>query len=169
MRRFLVCFALCVFCLLPVGAVDSSAGDVAQASPDSLEASPSVVVQGISSADILSALSGALADLLYQGDLQEVSAISVPLSDVDSGIAPAYVIDDGTTGEPAGTLKSLLVKIIGPYNPVIVQYRYQTSTSGNYSYLREIQLDYVWIASAALFALMVFCIFRLGGALLRRI
>lgn len=167
MCRFLACFALCVLCLLPVGAAGPSGDDLVQAPSDSLETPPSVVVQDSSSSDFLSALSGALADLLYQGDLDEVSAISVPMD--DSGVSPLYDIDDGQTTEPAGTLKALLVKLIGPYNPVIVQYRYQTNTSGNYSYLREIQLDYVWIASAALFALVIFCTFRLGGVLLRRI
>ena len=98
----------------------------------------------------------------------QVTAYSIPIVD-DSGISPASIIDPGDVTKPSGTLKAILTKIIGPYNPVVVQYRYQTNTSGSYSYIREIQPDWIWVCSAALFCLLVYCTFRLGGVLLRKI
>lgn len=65
-------------------------------------------------------------------------------------------------------LKSVLVSFIGSYDPIIVEYQYRNSNTSNYSYLREVQIDYVWIASFVLLALMIFCLFRLGGAVLCR-
>lgn len=61
-------------------------------------------------------------------------------------------------------LKAVLLSLFGSYDPVVVEFAY-SSSNGYTNYLREIQPDYVWIASAAIFALVVYCVFRLGGAL----
>lgn len=63
-------------------------------------------------------------------------------------------------------LKSVLLSLIGDYDPVIIEYEYESS-NGYTNYLREVQPDYVWLCSVGLFALVVYCIFRLGGALIR--
>lgn len=78
---------------------------------------------------------------------------------VATGLAPVTPAD--TTG-----LKAVLLSFIGDYDPPVVQYEY--TTSNNYkSYVNEIQPDYVWICSFALIALFIFCLFKLGGALIR--
>lgn len=63
-------------------------------------------------------------------------------------------------------LKSALLGVLGNYDPVIVEYEY-SDRSGYTSYLREVQPDYVWLSSCALLALVIYCLFRLGGALIR--
>lgn len=63
-------------------------------------------------------------------------------------------------------LKAALLGILGNYDPVIVEYQY-SSGNGYSNYLREIQPDYVWLCSAALLALVIYCLFRLGGGLIR--
>lgn len=63
-------------------------------------------------------------------------------------------------------LKSALLGVLGNYDPVIVEYEY-SDRSGYTSFLREVQPDYVWICSCALLALVIYCLFRLGGALIR--
>lgn len=63
-------------------------------------------------------------------------------------------------------LKSALLGVLGDYDPVIIEYQY-SGNNGYTNYLREVQPDYVWICSFALLALVIFCLFRLGGALLR--
>lgn len=70
--------------------------------------------------------------------------------------------------EPSDTsgLKAALLGVLGNYDPVIVEYQY-SSGNGYTNYLREVQPDYVWLCSCALLALVIFCLFRLGGALLR--
>lgn len=71
------------------------------------------------------------------------------------------------TADDATGLKSVLLSFVGEYDAVIVEYEYQ-NTNGYSSYLREVQPDYVWLCSCALLVVMIFCLFKLGGALLCR-
>lgn len=78
---------------------------------------------------------------------------------IATGLAPVTPSD--TTG-----VKSVLLSFIGNYDPPVIQYEY--TTSNNYKqYVNEIQPDYVWICSFALIALFIYCLFKLGGGLLR--
>ena len=72
------------------------------------------------------------------------------------------VTPSSTTG-----LKAALLTVLGNYDPVVVVYQYNTSSSGYSSYATDIQPDYAWIASAALLCLVIWSLFKLGGALLR--
>lgn len=83
--------------------------------------------------------------------LYDVSTMSLP-----------PVTPSSTTG-----LKSAMLTVLGNYDPVVVVYQYQSSSSGYYSYATDIQPDYAWIASAFVLALFIWCLFKLGGALLR--
>lgn len=83
--------------------------------------------------------------------LTGVSRVSVP-----------PVTPSGTTG-----LKAALLTVLGNYDPVVVVYQYNTSSSGYSSYATDIQPDYVWLASAVLLCLVIWSLFKLGGALLR--
>ena len=93
---------------------------------------------------------GDLTDIPVGASIDNISVVSV---------APIEPSD--TTG-----LKSALLGVLGNYDPVVIEYQYNSS-SGHPNYLREVQPDYVWICSFALLALLIFCLFRLGGALLR--
>lgn len=76
-----------------------------------------------------------------------------------TGLAPVTPSD--TSG-----VKAVLLSFIGNYDPPVVQYEY--TTSNNYKqYVNEIQPDYVWVCSFALIALFIYCLFKLGGGLLR--
>lgn len=86
-------------------------------------------------------------DVLLTG----VSRVSIP-----------PVTPSSTTG-----LKAALLTVLGNYDPVVVVYQYNSSGSGYSSYATDIQPDYAWIASAALLCLVIWCLFKLGGALLR--
>lgn len=78
---------------------------------------------------------------------------------VTTGLAPV------TPGDTSG-VKAVLLSFIGDYDPPVVQYEY--TTNNNYKqYVNEIQPDYVWICSFALIALFIYCLFKLGGGLLR--
>ena len=82
--------------------------------------------------------------------LTGISRVSVP-----------PVTPSSTTG-----LKAALLSVLGNYDPVVVVYQYNTSSSGYSSYATDIQPDYVWIASAVLLCLVIWCLFKLGGALI---
>lgn len=93
---------------------------------------------------------GDLADIPVGASIDNISVSSV------SPVTPS-----NTSG-----LKAALLGVLGNYDPVIIEYQYSGS-NGYTNYLREVQPDYVWICSFALLALVIFCLFRLGGALLR--
>lgn len=62
--------------------------------------------------------------------------------------------------------KAVLLELLGDYDPVIVEYAYQNTNNNYMSYLREVQPDYVWLCSAAILLVVIYCLFRLGGAIL---
>lgn len=90
-----------------------------------------------------------------------IDPVNDTITDINILTSVAPVTPSDTSG-----LKAVLLGLLGNYDPVIVEYQYQSSQGYN-SYLREVQPDYVWLCSFALLDLMIFCIFRLGGALLR--
>lgn len=98
-----------------------------------------------------------VGDVLNDG----VASSDPVLTDVSvvAGLTPVTPSD--TTG-----VKAVLLSFIGDYDPPVVQYEY--TNSNNYKqYVNDIQPDYVWICSFALIALFIYCLFKLGGGLLR--
>lgn len=77
----------------------------------------------------------------------------------------AYGLVPVTPSDTTG-VKAVLLSFIGNYDPPVIQYEYTTSNSYK-QYVNEIQPDYVWICSFALIALFIYCLFKLGGGLLR--
>ena len=88
-----------------------------------------------------------------------------PVNDIITDVNILTSLAPVTPSDTSG-FKAVLLGLLGNYDPVIVEYQYQSSQGYN-NYLREVQPDYVWLCSFALLALMIFCIFKLGGALLR--
>lgn len=80
--------------------------------------------------------------------------------DPQSALAP--VTPSNTSG-----LKSVLLSILGNYDPIVAEYQYVGSGSYN-NYIREIQPDYVWLTSAAIFAILLYCTWRILGGLVCR-
>lgn len=78
--------------------------------------------------------------------------------DPQSALAP--VTPSNTSG-----LKSVLLSILGNYDPIVAEYQYVGSGSYN-NYIREIQPDYVWLSSAAIFAILLYSTWRLLGGLI---
>lgn len=68
-----------------------------------------------------------------------------------------------TPGNTSG-LKAVLLSILGNYDPIVAQYQYNSGS--NYGYIREIQPDYVWLVSAGVFAILLYCTWRLLGGLI---
>ena len=76
-----------------------------------------------------------------------------------------YALDPITSANTTG-LKSVLLGIIGPYENIVTEYCYMNSNNQYYSYLREITPDYPWFGSLAVFLVLLFSVFRIGGNLL---
>lgn len=71
-----------------------------------------------------------------------------------------------TPGNTSG-MKAVLLSILGNYDPIVAQYQYNSGS--NYGYIREIQPDYVWLVSAGIFAILLYCTWRLLGGLICKI
>lgn len=100
-------------------------------------------------------------ELVDNGGIADSGVDDLSLVSVDVyGLSPVTPSD--TNG-----LKSVLLEFIGNYDPVIVEYEYENANGYN-SFLREVQPDYVWLCSAAMLALFILSIFKLGGAILCR-
>ncbi len=65
----------------------------------------------------------------------------------------------------ANGLKAIMLALIGDWDSIIVEHAY-ASSQGYTNYLREVQLDYPWLCSCAIFLVMIYCVFRLGGSIL---
>ena len=158
MKRFFALLLFCSILCLSVGAVyevndDTSIQTPAPVSP-SVDPVVDVPVPTFTFDEVLAALpesSGSPGVVSEDVVLTGVSRVSVP-----------PVTPSSTTG-----LKAALLTVLGNYDPVVVVYQYNTSGSGYSSYTTDIQPDYAWIASAALLCLVIWCLFKLGGALLR--
>lgn len=118
-----------------------------------------LLVQGTnySLSDIGQAVYKAIAQY-HSEEITEYSSIT----NID--IMPLYTQDSGTTTIPSTSFRAVLQNVIGPYSPVVVQYQYTNGT--NTQYLREILPDYQWMISAGIFALVLYCVFRLWGVIL---
>ena len=117
---------------------------------------------------------GSLADLPYPSlSYFQTAAEAAALSGSSDVVNDAVLTDVSTLALPPVTpsstsgLKAAMLSVLGNYDPVVVVYQYQSSSSGYYSYATDVQPDYAWLASTAVLMLFIFCLFKLGGALLR--
>lgn len=71
--------------------------------------------------------------------------------------------------EPNDTngFKAVLLELLGDYDPIIAEYSY-TNSNGYISYVREVQPDYIWMISAAIFIIVLYCAFRFLGGLFKK-
>lgn len=63
--------------------------------------------------------------------------------------------------EDSTGLKGVLLRVLGPYDNIVTQYRYQQSNNQYYTYVNEVTPDYPWIASAVLFIALLVSLFGL--------
>lgn len=186
---FLACFLLCNSVLADFDDMVSDSVEAAPSEPVEVEVIPDETELPLEEVDeIVSSVPDLVApsvsELPDTGDGSEVSpggntvyVLTNPISESDTndGTSSAYPVFTNvavTTGlspvtpNDATGLKAVLLSFIGNYDPPIVQFEY--TTNNNYKqYVNEIQPDYVWICSFALIALFIYCLFKLGGALIR--
>lgn len=155
MKRLIAIFFLCLCFLvgysfsLGAGAVETDLERIESADSRELE---------VSSSDAFILDFGPLG-LSRDGDFSSSPDSLGELTGVRlMSVAPVEPADDGS-------LKSVFLSLIGSYDPVVLEYQY-TSSQGYVSYLREVQLDYPWLASALLFIVVLWCVFKVGGRIL---
>lgn len=158
MKRFFALLLSCWILCLSVGAVYEVNDDT------SIQTSSSVSLPVDSVVDVPAPTFSSdevLAALLESTGSPDVVSEDVVLTGV-SRVSVPPVAPSSTTG-----LKAALLTVLGNYDPVVVVYEYNVSSSSSSRYVTDTEPDYVWLASAALLCLVILCLFKLGGALLR--
>lgn len=61
--------------------------------------------------------------------------------------------------ESSTGLKGILLDLLGPYDTIVTQYRYQQGSNQYYTYVNDISPDYPWLASALLFIVLLWALF----------
>lgn len=63
------------------------------------------------------------------------------------------------TGGSSTGLKKILLDLIGDYDTIVTQYKYQQGNNSYYTYVNDISPDYPWLCSAALFIALILSVF----------
>ena len=158
MKRFLALLLSCWILCLSVGAVYEVNDDTSIQTPTSVSSSVAPVVDVPVPTFTLDEVLAALPESTGSPDVVSEDVVLTGVSRVS--VPP--VTPSSTTG-----LKAALLTVLGNYDPVVVVYEYSTSSSSSTRYLTDTQPDFAWIASAALLCLVIWCLFKLGGALIR--
>lgn len=158
MKRFFALLLSCWILCLSVGAVYEVYDDttIQTSAPVSPPFDP--VVDVSVSPFTFDQVSAALLESTGSPDVVSDDVVLTGISRVS--VPP--VTPSSTTG-----LKAALLTVLGNYDPVVVVYEYNISSSSSSRYVTDTQPDYVWIASASLLCLVIWCLFKLGGALIR--
>lgn len=114
-----------------------------------------------------------LSEAIENGDSVYVLSGDLPYAE-SSGSFPADMQYVGTqllslspvTPSNTSGFKAVLLGLLGNYDTIVTVHQYQSSSSGYNSYVTDVQPDFVWLTGAALLLLLIYCLFRLGGALI---
>ena len=165
----------------PVGSYVSPAGNVYSSDGELLSPGTTPAYAPISGPDEDAAfLSGELADpnnLSAAADPDALAVIAGLVSDIATD-PPVWYVDDLRSSDPPAEvltgLKSMVTSIFGEYTPVTTT-SVISETVGNdtHQYLVETVapgaagVDYEWIAGVVLFAIMLYCLMKLLGGVLK--
>lgn len=156
-RVFALLLSCCILCL--------SVGAVYEVNDDTSIQMPAPVIPPVDPVVDVPAqtftLDEVFATLPESTGTPDVVSEDVVLTGI-SRVSIPPVTPSSTTG-----LKAALLTVLGNYDPVVVVYEYSTSSSSSTRYVTDTQPDFAWIASAALLCLVIWCLFKLGGALIR--
>ena len=158
MKRVFALLLSCWILCLSVGAVYEVNDDTSIQTPASVSPPVVPVVDVPAPTFTLDEVFAALPEIAGSPDVVSEDVVLTGVSRVS--VPP--VTPSSTTG-----LKAALLSVLGNYDPVVVVYEYNISSSSSSRYVTDTQPDYVWIASAALLCLVILCLFKLGGALIR--
>lgn len=87
------------------------------------------------------------------------------INDLGSGEVSSSVYTVSITPNSTNGLKAVLLSLMGDYEPIVTDYTYRQGSSSYESHSIDVQPDFVWICSFVIFSLIIYCLFRLGGAM----
>lgn len=102
---------------------------------------------------------------VLSGDMAYAESSGVPADDMQYVGTQLLSLSPVTPSNTSG-FKSVLVGLLGNYDTIVTVHQYQSESSSYRSYVTDVQPDFVWLTGAALLLLLIYCLFRLGGALI---
>lgn len=165
--RVALCFVLLLSCfsVFSFADTDSSSPEDGASEPveifqsDNLPNNITVVVNRDDNSDRISALEDAINALGDSDNLPLLDEVGLELKSVS-------VSSERVSASDATGFKSVLLGLLGDYDTIITDYEYRNNNNTYTSHSIAITQDYTWLASAAVFGLVVFCFFRLIGGFL---
>lgn len=152
----------------PLDEVEALPAPTEDAPQQSDSEAPSEALVEVPSADLSSSEDSSVSDVLdsfLAGVLAGVSSDPEDPSVLDVSEEPAVCVGvESYSLSPVTSssgLKGVLLDVLGPYDTVVTQYKYQQGSNQYYSYVNDIQPDYPWLASAALFIVLIWSLFSL--------
>lgn len=127
---------------------------------DNLPANITLVVNGNDNSDRISALENAISSL---GD-SDTPSFS-PYEGLQ--LMSTNVSTERISASDANGFKAVLLGLLGDYETVITDYTY-SNQQGYTQHSIDVTPDYSWCCSCGVFALVIFCFFRLVGGFLCR-
>lgn len=101
---------------------------------------------------------------VLSGDMPYVESSGPVSPDMQYVGSQLYSLSPSTASTSSG-FKAALLGVLGDYDTIVTVHQYQ-SPAGDNSYVTDVQPDFVWLTGAALLLLLIYCLFRLGGALI---
>lgn len=102
---------------------------------------------------------------VLSGDVPYAESSVVPADDMQYVGSQLMSLSPVTPSNTSG-FKSVLLGLLGNYDTIVTVHQYQSESSSYRSYVTDVQPDFVWLTGAALLLLLIYCLFRLGGALI---
>lgn len=101
-------------------------------------------------------------DAVSDGGLGDMDPIfesdpEMPLESTEAAPVEAYALGPITSSTG---LKGALLDVIGPYDGIVTQYRYQQANNSYYTYVNDITPDYPWILSCLMLIVLVHGVFK---------
>lgn len=150
-KRYVQIFVFVCVCLF--GSVLSFA-DSPSSSGDGTIVDP-VIIEKTDLTDLIDAIKESSTPIIIEKENQEE-----PVK-IEAKAAP--VTPSTTNG-----FHNVIINLLGNYEPITVDYEYRTGSSTYTSHSITTAPDWSWIASAAIFGIVIFCVFRFLGGLFRR-
>lgn len=104
----------------------------------------------------------------YPTDILELlmSRSSLPANAIEGELVNVEKSTMRVSANDATGFKAVLLSLLGDYETVVTDYTYQNGSY--YSHSIQIERDWAWICGAAIFGLVIFCVFRFIGGLFCR-
>lgn len=156
MKKFVISLSLILLFVLPVFADDVVTGS-AVADP------VTVIVNNDGMNDALELLASIASRSAINTNDNEIRVYDEPVQLRSVNVSNETISANDTNG-----FKSVVLGIIGDYTTIVTDYTY-SNTQGYTQHSIDVTPDWSWIVCCALFAIVVFCFFKLvGGFLCKR-